>query len=141
MNIYRLSPTILTLNAWNLNVNWNNKIESGLHGHYAIFYHVPTENFLVCFKGGFGSLLWFPESNESDFVYGLSERNLLYLQNYAKTEIESATDYEAGRKRGYFSGRTIFNYDWDFWGKCKESSIILEVNICKKAVEILSRFD
>jgi hypothetical protein len=125
MNVFRLSPTILTLNAWNLAVNLKDE-DGGLSGHYKIFYHVPTENILVYFKGGFGGLLWYPENKDADFIHELSERSMSYLLDYAKKEIEN---------------RSIFDYRWKEESEATDPDLVREYQITCKAVAILSKLD
>ena len=113
-NIYKMSDNVYEIELWN--VNLSGKDFTDLSGHYKIYYNPKTGQFLVDHFGNFGSISWFPETNNTDFENNeLSQKSLAWIKEMIEGEFSHARTYEDKIKYNLYPRNTIFDYDYELF--------------------------
>lgn len=123
MNIYQVSDEVFRFRLWNLNAD-----RFGLEGHFTIWWHRPSGNYVLGQHGGFGGLTWYPSTElkpvrpteaQDGFLKDIIAKELEYACFYDGEKIHGQGEYliESTRKRRqageYIShcSRLIFSAD------------------------------
>ena len=123
MNVYQVSKDVFRFRIWNLNAD-----SFGLAGHFTIWWHRPTGNYVFGQHGGFGGLTWYPHTDlkpakptksQAGFLSSIIDNELKYVRFYDGEKIHGHGEYlmEATKNRQaggeYIShcSRLIFDAD------------------------------
>ena len=102
MNLYHVNKDIIRFNIFNL-INDNVNIV----GQFQIYYNLKTHNYLLRKRGDFGSLTYFPKSNNS--LQFPTAQQKLFLKKYITKRLKTACYYDrdAINHKGLFLLKTM----------------------------------
>jgi hypothetical protein len=131
-NIDRMSKNVYRLELWNVSFTWNKDLDQSLDGHYTIYWHVPTEKFLVYKHGSFGGLTYYIDTNNQEFENNkISQKCLDWIESRIKAELKDSVTWEDKYYNHNYARNIIFDYDYQLFSEFPST------RIGKMAVEML----